>query len=67
MIRPALMNRQVSEDYRKGSLQVHGQAERKSEEDLRVIHDNHKAGCENKLRPAYYLFRKNKAVIKTSI
>ena len=57
-------NRQVSEDYRKGSLQVHGQAERKSEEDLRVIHDNHKAGCENKLHPAYHLLEKMKLLSK---
>ena len=39
---------------------MHGQAERKSEEDLRVIHDNHKAGCENKLRPAYHVLEKRK-------
>ena len=50
----------ASEDYRKGGLQAHGQAERKSEEDLRVIHDNHKAGCENKLHPAYHLLEKRK-------
>ena len=36
------------------------QDERKSEEDLRVIHDNHKAGCENKLHPAYHLLEKRK-------
>ena len=44
---------------------MHGQAERKSEEDLRVIHDNHKAGCENKLHPAYHLLEKRKLLSKS--
>ena len=57
-------NSQVSEDYRKGGLQAYGQAERKSEEDLRVVHDNHKAGCENKLHPAYHLLEKMKLLSK---
>ena len=43
---------------------MHGQAERKSEEDLRVIHDNQKAGCENKLPPAYNLLEKRKLLSK---
>ena len=43
---------------------MHGQAERKSEEDLRVIHDNHKAGCENNLRPAYHLLETIKLLSK---
>ena len=43
---------------------MHGQAERKSEEDLRVIHDNQKAGCENKLHPAYHLLEKRKLLSK---
>lgn len=42
---------------------MHGQAERKSEEDLRVVHDNHKAGCDNKLHPAYH-FKKIKLLSK---
>ena len=36
----------------------------KSEEDLRVVHDNHKAGCENKLHPAYHLLEKMKLLSK---
>ena len=43
---------------------MHGQAERKSEEDLRVIHDNQKAGCENKLHHAYHLLEKRKLLSK---
>ena len=43
---------------------MHGQAERKSEEDLRVIHDNQKAGCENKLHAAYHLLEKRKLLSK---
>ena len=43
---------------------MHGQAERKSEEDLRVIHDNQKAGGENKLHPAYHLLEKRKLLSK---
>ena len=43
---------------------MHGQAERKSEEDLRVIHDNQKAGSENKLHPAYHLLEKRKLLSK---
>ena len=43
---------------------MHGQAERKSEEDLRVIHDNQKAGCENNLHPAYHLLEKRKLLSK---
>lgn len=43
---------------------MHGQAERKSEEDFRVIHDNQKAGCENKLHPAYHLLEKRKLLSK---
>ena len=43
---------------------MHGQAERKSEEDLRVIHDNQHAGCENKLHPAYHLLEKRKLLSK---
>ena len=43
---------------------MHGQAERKSEEDLRVIHDNQTAGCENKLHPAYHLLEKRKLLSK---
>ena len=43
---------------------MHGQAERKSEEDLRVIHDNQKAGCENKRHPAYHLLEKRKLLSK---
>ena len=42
----------------KAVYRQYGQAERKSEEDLRVVHDNHKAGCENKLHPAYHLLEK---------
>ena len=33
-------------------------------DDLRVIHDNHKAGCENKLHPAYHLLEKMKLLSK---
>ena len=33
-------------------------------EDLRVIHDNQKAGCENKLHPAYHLLEKRKLLSK---
>ena len=43
---------------------MHGQAERKSEQDLRVIQDNQKAGCENKLHPAYHLLEKRKLLSK---
>ena len=30
----------------------------------KVIHDNHKAGCENNLRPAYHLLEKMKLLSK---
>ena len=31
---------------------------------IRVVHDNHKAGCENKLHPAYHLLEKMKLLSK---